>query len=188
MTDNQQDVASAGQVSPDGQHVWNGSAWVPNPNLPKPKKKHTVRNVILVILGLGILFIGGCMALIGGAANEVSKSIDEHENQKGGSNNPITLKVGEAFTIGDTSYAKGWTLKNDVLGSAEVKGLKVTNNGKDTDYPSVEFRFWNEKNMLAEVSCGLLEEVPAGTTQLLECSGDERLPTKYEKLTVQNSN
>lgn len=187
MTNDQQAMPPAGQVSPDGQTVWTGSAWAPNPNLPKPKKKHTVRNVILVILALGILFMGGCMALIGGAANEISKSIDEHENQKGGSNNPITLKVGESFTIGDTSYAEGWTVKNDVLDSAEVKGLKVTNNGEESDYPSVEFRFWNGTTMLAEVSCGLLEEVPAGTTQVLDCSGDEPLPAKYEKLTVQNS-
>ena len=187
MTDNQQSIPSAGQVSPDGQSIWNGSAWVPNPNLPKAKKKHTVRNVILGILLLGILFIGGCLALIGGAANEVSKAIDEADNQEGGSKNPITLKVGEGFTIGDTEYAKGWTVGNDVLDSAEIKGLKVTNNGEDDDYPSVEFRFWNGTEMLAEVSCGLLEEVPAGTTQLLDCSGDEALPAKYDKLTVQNS-
>jgi hypothetical protein len=187
MTNDQQAMPQAGQVSPDGQTVWNGSAWVPNPNLPKPKKKHTVRNVIPVILALGILFMGGCMALIGGAANEVSKAIDEHENQKGGSNNPITLEVGEGFTIGDTAYAAGWTVKNDVLDSAVVKGLKVTNNGEEANYPSIEFRFWNGKTMLAEVSCGLLEEVPAGTTQALDCTGDEPLPAEYQKLTVQNS-
>ncbi len=188
MTDNQQITAQSGQVSPDGQSVWNGSAWVPNPNLPKVKKKHTLRNVILVLLALGILMVGGCMALVGGAANEISKSIDEHENQKGGSKNPITLTVGEGFTIGDIDYAKGWTVENDVLDSADVLGLKVTNNSEDADYPSVEFRFWNGTEMLAEVSCGLLEEVPAGTTQKLDCTGDEPLPAKYEKLTVQNSN
>lgn len=187
MTDNQQAMPQAGQVSPDGQAIWNGSAWAPNPNLPKPKKKHTVRNIILAFLVLSILFVGGCMALIGGAANEVSKSIDEHENQKGGSNNPITLEVGQAFTIGDRSYAKGWKVKNDILDSAEIVGLSVTNNAAEDDYPSVDFRFWNGTTMLAEVSCGLLEEVPAGTTQKLECSGDEPLPAKYDKLTVQNS-
>lgn len=187
MTDSQQAAPMPGQVSPDGQFVWNGSAWAPNPNFKTPKKSHTLRNVILVILALGILFIGGCLALIGGAANEVSKAIDEKDNQKGGSNNPITVQVGEAFTIGDTAYAKGWKVGNDVLDSAEVKGLKVTNNSDDADYPSVEFRFWDGTTMLAEVSCGLLEEVPAGTTQLLDCSGDEPLPAKYEKLTVQNS-
>ncbi len=79
-------------------------------------------------------------------------------------------------------------MENDVLDSADVLGLKVTNNSEDADYPSVEFRFWNGTEMLAEVSCGLLEEVPAGTTQKLDCTGDEPLPAKYEKLTVQNSN
>lgn len=39
-----------------------------------PKKKHTVRNVILVIMGLFILMIAGCMALLGTAANEVDKA------------------------------------------------------------------------------------------------------------------
>lgn len=188
MSDNPQTTVQQGQVSPDGQSIWNGSAWVPNPNLPKAKKKHTVRNVVLVLLALAVLFIGGCMALVGGAANEISKSIDEHENQKGGSNNPITLTVGEGFSIGDTEYAAGWKVKNNVLDMADIQGLSVTNNGDDSDYPSVDFRFWNGKTMLAEVTCGLLEEVPAGTTQKLDCSGDEPVPAKYEKLTVQNSN
>lgn len=38
--------------------------------------------------------------------------------------------------------------------------MKFTNNSSEADPPSVEFRFRNGKTMLAEVSCGLLEEVP----------------------------
>lgn len=41
----------------------------------KAKKNHTVRNVLLGLVVLAILFIAGCTVLIGGAANEVSKSI-----------------------------------------------------------------------------------------------------------------
>ena len=55
MSDNPQTTVQQGQVSPDGQSIWNGSAWVPNPNLPKAKKKHTVRNVVLVLLALAVL-------------------------------------------------------------------------------------------------------------------------------------
>ena len=62
MTHEPQSTAAQGQVSPDGQHVWNGTAWVANPNAPKQKKKHTVRNVLLVLLGLSVLFVGGCIA------------------------------------------------------------------------------------------------------------------------------
>ena len=92
------------------------------PYFPPQKKKHTARNVILIVIGIFILLIGGCFALIGGAANEVSKSIDKHENQKGGSNNPIMIKtIGEAFTIGTTAYAKGWSFKNDALDQADVQ-------------------------------------------------------------------
>lgn len=68
-----------GQISPDGQQLWNGTAWIPNPNLPKPKKKHTVRNIILIVL---VLFFGGiasCLALIGGTANEIDKSIKKDD-------------------------------------------------------------------------------------------------------------
>jgi hypothetical protein len=187
LTDHQQAVPPSGQVSPDGQSVWNGTAWVPNPNLPKQKKKHTLRNVILAFLVLCVLFIGGCMALIGGAANEVSKSIDEHENQKGGSKNPITITEGKAFSIGDIDYLGGWKMKNDALDQAEIVGLKVKNNSDEAEYPEIEFRLWRGSEELAEISCGLLKEVQPGTTAKISCSGDQRLPKKFDKLTVQNS-
>src|SRR5689334_5319305 len=116
MTDSSRTNAPAGQVSPDGQYVWDGANWVPNVNAPKPKKKHTVRNVIIAIIVVVLLLMAGCMALIAGAANEVDKAINKHENQKGGSSNPITVKEGQAFTIGKIDYLGGWSLKQDILG------------------------------------------------------------------------
>lgn len=48
----------------------------PQPHLPDPfapKKKHTVRNVVIGVTVVMFLVIGGCTALIGGAMNEASK-------------------------------------------------------------------------------------------------------------------
>lgn len=81
MSDSQPPTSPGGQISPDGQFQWNGTAWVPNPNLPKPKKKHTARNVIIIIVVLFVAGIAGCVALVGGAANEVSKSITNDSNR-----------------------------------------------------------------------------------------------------------
>lgn len=181
-----QPPASAGQVSPDGQFVWNGTSWVANPNLPKPKKKHTVRNVILGLILVMVLFIGGCLALIGGAANEIDKAIKEGENQEGGSNNPIEITEGEGFTIGDIDYLPGWKFEDGLIG-ADVTGLRVTNNSDDSDFPSIEFRFFTGTEELVEISCGLFKEVQPGTTARIECSGDQPLPTEFDRITVQNS-
>lgn len=186
MSENQPPV-SAGQVSPDGQHMWNGSAWIPNPNLPKAKKSHTLRNVLLVLIGLFVLTIGGCLALVGGTVNEIDKSITKHQTKAGGSKNPINVKEGAAFTIGDNDYLGGWKLEQDVLGQANITGLKVTNNAKEADFPSIEFRFYKGTEELAEISCGLLKEVQPGTTATIECTGDQPLPSEWDNLTVQNS-
>ena len=186
MSDNQPPVP-AGQVSPDGQFVRSGTNWVPNPNLPKAKKSHTVRNVLLGITFAFILLFGGCLALIGGTANEIDKSITKHENKEGGSKNPINISEGKGFKIGDNEYLPGWSFENNALGDADVAGLKVTNNSDEADYPDIEFRFFNGKEELAEVSCGLLKEVQPGTTAKIECSGDQPLPKKWDNLTVQNS-
>lgn len=89
-----------GQVSPDGLAVFNGQAWVPNPNLPPAKKSHTVRNVLLALLAVFVLCIGGCMALIGGAANEIDKAVKESEKADqipGRADNPLTITPGKAF-------------------------------------------------------------------------------------------
>ncbi|RNL64379.1 hypothetical protein EFK50_07595 [Nocardioides marmoriginsengisoli] len=78
MSDHQPPHAT-GQISPDGQFQWNGTAWVPNPHLPQPKKKHTVRNVLLIMIVVFVAGIAGCLALIGGAANEIDKAIKEDD-------------------------------------------------------------------------------------------------------------
>ena len=42
-----------------------------------PKKKHTLRNVLLVLAALALAGIAGCAALLGSAAESVDDALDE---------------------------------------------------------------------------------------------------------------
>ena len=53
-------------------HVAMIGAPVPSIALP-PKKKHTTRNVLLILGVIVLLMFAGCVALVGGAVNEASK-------------------------------------------------------------------------------------------------------------------
>lgn len=44
---------------------------------PPPKKRHTVRNIILVVAGLAVLGLVGCVALIGSIGNEINKDAEQ---------------------------------------------------------------------------------------------------------------
>lgn len=73
---------------------WNGGG--AEHAAPTPKKKHTVRNVILTVFVLGVLAVGGCMALVVGAGNEVNKqSNTEHA---------VTYKVTGTSKKGSVTY------------------------------------------------------------------------------------
>ncbi|HEY9354205.1 MAG TPA: MmpS family transport accessory protein [Nocardioides sp.] len=55
------------------QPPYPGQQWQQQP----PKKKHTVRNVFLVLGILAVLGIGGCVALVAGVGNEIDKQSNE---------------------------------------------------------------------------------------------------------------
>ena len=74
---------------------------------PARPKKHTLRNVILVIVGLSILGIAACTAMLAGGANEVAKSIETNANKPGGDANPLTITPGNAFEVDGFNYATG---------------------------------------------------------------------------------
>lgn len=65
------------QQQPQGQPQYQQGppqGWVPQ---PPPKKKHTVRNVLLGLTLIGVLIIGGCVAFAGSAVNEIDKQSKE---------------------------------------------------------------------------------------------------------------
>jgi hypothetical protein len=151
-----------------------------------PKKKHTVRNVILIVLALVILAFAGCMAMVVGGANEVSKSIDKNANKQGGDSNPMAITAGKAFEVDGFKYAAGWKVSKDALGDAQVTGLKVTNNRDSKDGALVEIKFWKGTEVLALVDC-TTEQIVPGTTVTLSCSGADPLPKSYDKITINDS-
>jgi hypothetical protein len=149
----------------------------------QPKKKHTVRNVLLAIIGVFILFVGGCFALVGGAANEIDKAIQEEEaNDK-----PVAVEEGKAFTHDGFEVTGGWKVANDGLGGATIKGLSVTNTADEERTALLSFRFYKGKTNLAEVECSS-NQLQADESSSLDCfSTDTKFPKGYNEIRVADS-
>lgn len=153
----------------------------------KYKKKGKALKILLIIGLLLLLAIGGCVALIGGVANEASKSIEKDENKPGGTNNPLTITPGQAFEVDGFNYAAGWRVGKDALDDLAIKGLKVTNNREDRDNALVEIKFFRGTEVLALAGCttgGPRDPITVGTTVTLDCTSTDKLPTKYDKITI----
>ena len=160
----------------------------PPPQQPV-KKSHTLRNVLIAVLLVFILFIGGCIALIGGAAKEIDKAIDEvksQDAQPGGPDNPMAIKAGEAFEVSGFAYQPGWSVRTDALGDLAVKGLKVENNRDGKDSALVEIKFWKGTEVLALSDC-TSDPIDPGTTVSLSCFSGDKLPKNYDKITINDT-
>lgn len=145
-----------------------------------PKKKHTARNVILAILGVGVLMVGGCTALLVNGADEVSKSLDAEADK----NAPIDVTVGQAFTRGKHETQAGWKVAKDpVLGGFTVTG-KVKNTSDATSTSFIHFKFLSASGeVLGNVGCNSGDLEP-GQVQALNCIPDGKF-AKYAKITAE---
>ena len=182
MTDTPTTAPRPGDVQ-NGHVLTEQGTWVP---VSPPKKKHTVRNVLLAFFAIGVLGIGGCMALVIGGANEISKSIEEDANKPGGTDNPMPITEGKAFEVDGFNYAAGWSLGKDALGDVDIKGLKVTNNRDTSDSAIVEIKLWKGTEVLSLVDCST-EPIDVGTTVTLSCISTDKLPKGYDKITISDS-
>lgn len=188
---------------PDGrERYWDGSQWTdqyrtpdgPPPPMPqyqaapqaKPKKSHTFRNVVLGIVVGSIVVVGGCIALIGGAANEVDKELKKDANKPGGTDNPLTIVEGKAFEVDGFNYAGGWRIVKDQFGGFDIKNLKVTNNRDDRDSALIEVKFWKGTEVLESVDC-TTDPIQVGATVTLTCLATGDLPKGYDKITVNDT-
>ncbi|WP_158648000.1 hypothetical protein [Nocardioides houyundeii] len=151
---------------------------------PPPKKKHTLRNVLLLLVLVFVLFIGGCIALVGGAANEVAKEIDKSVAAEAENDKPKPVVEGKAFTHDGFNVASGWTVTKDGLGGVTIEGGKVTNDNEDARSALLTFTFYKGKENLAEVECSS-NELQAGESSKLDCvSFDSEFPTGYKTIKV----
>ena len=171
---------------------WDGTAWTEHQQAAPPqaaKKKHTFRNIMLGLIAVSVLFIGGCLALVGGAVNEVGNSIEDAEakdQEPGGPDNPLTIVEGESFTVSGFDYSAGWKITDDGLGSIDIQGLKVTNNRNDKDSALVEIKFMNGTEVLALTDC-TTEPVAVGQTTTLSCISADDLPKSYDRVTINDT-
>ncbi|TDD45362.1 hypothetical protein E1263_38845 [Kribbella antibiotica] len=146
--------------------------------LPPQKKKHTVRNVLLVLLVLCFLGVGGCLAVVGMAGNELAKSVDTSTEK----NAPRDVAVGKAFSIGKHETLAGWTVKNEA-GMFAVSG-KVKNVETTTSTAFLHFKFLSATGeVLGNVQCNSSDLEP-GQTQALNCIPDGKFG-KYVKVTAE---
>jgi len=174
---------------------WDGKAWTDRtqggvpPQAPPPKKSHTTRNILLALLAVVVLVVGGCVAFLGVAANEVNEAIEsgQAENARpGGPDNPLTIVEGRPFEVAGFRYAPGWAVADDGLGGVTVENLKVTNSRDDRDGALVEIKFMAGNEVVALVDC-TTEQIPVGQTTTLNCISSDDFPTDYDRITINDA-
>jgi len=148
-----------------------------------------VRNILLALVAVGVLAIGGCIAFLAVAANEVNEAIETAEAQDsapGGPDNPLTITEGQPFEVSGFQYAPGWSVTQDALGYAQIEGLKVTNARGDKDGALVEIKFMDGNEVVALVDC-TTEQIPVGQTTSLNCSSGDKFPATYDRITINDT-
>lgn len=155
---------------------------VTNPQYqPQPKKKHTVRNVFLILVGLSIAAFAGCTALIGGALEEADDAVSaEEENDK-----PSRVVEGKAFEHDIWAVKPGWRVVNGPLGDATIKGLRVEHIGDEQDTAMLTFQAERGKKVLANIEC-TGNEVQPGQVVRMSCLGTGGAVKGNYKLTVKD--
>lgn len=165
------------------------SQYQPGQQPAQPKKKHTVRNVLLIVFAILALFFVGCTVLVGAAFNSVDNAItesEERDNEPGGPNNPLEITEGEPFEVLDFAYSEGWSVGADELGLFTVSDLRVTNNRDDRDSALVEIKLMRGSEVVALADC-TTEPVNVGQTTSLSCFSGDDFTDDYDAITINDS-
>lgn len=114
------------------QQQWQQPIYPPK----KPWYKRAIIMIPLTILAIFVLFMGGCMALFGSAANEVDKKMNEEHAvtyKITGDANDATASytANNTNTTQDTGVAAGWE-KDVTLKGFSLATLTATNGMNDT--------------------------------------------------------
>lgn len=104
---------------------------------PAPKKRHTVRNVFIVLGVLAVLGVGGCFAIVGSVGNEIDKKSNEvHQvvykvTAKGTTSADLTYTTDGSTTTEQIQGAKlPWTKQLEIKGGIiSVYQLMAQNAG-----------------------------------------------------------
>ena len=162
---------------------------------PQPqKKRRTWLIVLLVILGLMLIGIVGCVALIGTAGKavdeavtEVSASQEASQQAEEDRNAPREVTPGKAFTIGSHKVLDGWNVKADSsLGDAEFQVTgKAKNVSEATSTMFIHIKFIDKSGeVLGNVDCSTGDLEP-GQTERMSCVSNGQYTSKYDKVTAE---
>ena len=146
----------------------------------QPKKKHTFRNIMLVVLALFIAAFAGCAALIGGAVEEADKAI----KAEAANNKPSEVTEGEAFEHDIWSVKPGWKIKPGPLG-ATVVGLRAELTGDTADAPLLTFTLDKGKQVMASIDCTGPQAQPGQVVRIGDCIPDGKAKG-YDTVTVRD--
>jgi Protein of unknown function (DUF2510)/SmpA / OmlA family len=119
---------------PGTQRYWDGQQWTQQtapggPQAPKKGGGSLVLKIMLGILLAGIVLIGGCALLVGGAVNEAGKAIEEENNKSA-----ITQTQFDQVQIGDT--------KSDVT---KALGQPSTSSSSQAEDMNLDCVYYNVK-------------------------------------------
>ncbi|WP_377322951.1 hypothetical protein ACFJIY_26145 [Pimelobacter simplex] len=166
-----------GQYPPQGGQPYGYG----QPMMPA-KKSNTLRNVIIGVILLMILFCGGCFAIVGLGANEVAKEVDKSLQEEKKNDTPTEVKEGQAFEHDGYSVAGGWKVGNEQYGGTTINNMRVTAKEADEDVEGgrsalLTFRFYKGSDVLLEVTCSS-NEMQVGESSKMDCSSLETEPIK----------
>lgn len=145
---------------------------------PPPKKKHTVRNVLLVLVGLCVAGVAGCAALLGSAVESID---DEAKHDK-----PSEVVEGKAFEHDIWKVRRGWQVTSDGLGGVTIKGMRAKLTGDSADTAMFTIQLNRGHDVLASLDC-TGSEVEPGQSAPLSCFSADDMPKKWGSVTVQDS-
>lgn len=153
------------------------------------KQSHTLRNVLLILGLVFILFAGGCVAIIGLAANEVDNAIEDieaNDDAPGGVDNPLEITEGEAFEVYGFDYQAGWTVGEDEFSGLTIENLKFENNRDEPDSAVVDITFLTGNEVVAQLDCSS-DTAAVGQVVTLSCYSGDEVPAAYDKITISDS-
>lgn len=180
-----------------GQGSGYGPGYGPGYGGPVPPPSGGSGKAIAIIVGVivlvVVLFCGGIIAAIAVIANNVEDTIDDFDPDRlGGSDNPITVTVGESFEIDGVEYAEGWQVQqptNDYDGTTIV-GLEGTNDRADetSEYAYLTFTFVDADDVeTGQVTCSSSGAITYGNSEVLSCRGFDRIDGAYDHIEVSAS-
>jgi hypothetical protein len=210
MAERPEDRSVQPTVSPDGKYVWDGHSWVQNPVATQPARTqyarpggvrvapgsaklpatHTTRNVVLLAVVAGILFVGGCLAVVGGAVGRfqeqaASRSVTYDMRDFDSRGMTHVVAEGDRFSMLFLRYRPGWSLSGDGRGHATILGLEAFNQRSETARPAVLFHLLDGGREVGAIRC-TAPPVPSAGEAKLRCSSKDARPTAYSRIRVES--